>query len=326
MTERRLAFDTRAYVKPGSRKEAFASQLTAYVREASEGEKIADRVNYYRLVKVLGEDGQPAKVVDPNLSSEDISVFYVYKTEINKRESLAGNKMRTGVLENPSNTSMLWISPSGGESNYREGRMVIQANDPDGADCYGICLPESFTRFLEVSKQLTGFLEIDAISGIEELRETPITLPIPEEELLFLMKKVIPELDEVWDYIASGKAKSKKDKVYHDAQWVAERVRPMIVAARTPMDFIRAGAAAERLMISKGHKIGVSSCGERNIDLLGSSSPLSVSSSIRKPGMMSETSGGKKFIKNCGNCGRKLNRQMKAGDKCPFCGGTYLGC
>jgi len=321
----RLAFDIRAYVKPGSGKEAFTSQLTAYVREASEGVKTTDRVNYYRLVKTFGVDEQP-KIVDPRLGNKDISSFYVYETKIDERESAAGIRMRRAVMEGRVDSVMIWISPSGGESNYHEGRMVIQINDPNGADCYGICLPESFTRFLEVSRELTDFLEIDPISEIEKLRETPIMFPFPEEELLYLLKKVMPELNEVWDYIASGKAKLKGDRVFRDAQWVAERVGPMIERASTRLDFIMAGATAEKMMMSRGHKIGASTCGVRNTDVLRSRSPLSVFSSGYKTEMMSETPAKVKFIEKCGACGKQLNLWMKAGDKCPFCPGIYLGC
>jgi len=320
----RLAFDTRAYIGSNSEEKALAIQLTAYVREASEGAKIIDRVNYYRLKKILGKDGQ-FKIIEPDLGAKDISAFYVYETKIDERESSAGIRMRKAVIEGIPDTAMVWISPSGGESDYQEGRIVIQINDSSGADCYGICLPESFTKFLEVSERLTDFLKIDPVLEVEKLRETPFLVSVSEEEFFYLMKEVMPEFDELWDYISSGNAKSRKGKVYRDAQWVAKRVRPMIASARTRVDFIMAGATAEQLMVSRGHKIGASSCGVRNIDLLSSSSPLSASLSIR-PGTASETFGGKKFIKNCGNCGKKLNRQMKAGDKCPFCGGTYLGC
>lgn len=322
MVERK-AFDTARY----SHEEGFIGDLASLAIEFSVNLPLEKRINPFVLE--VATDG---RVVNPALGPSDVAEYYSDETELDRMEKEAGLKMRDCLLCEPEGALSIWISPPGGPLNYEEGRIVVGLNKEENGvrllESYGICTNHDPQHCLDISNQLNGSTNTDcAFDSPEDLRNKVFVVIPPDGEPWGFLRKIIP-MDNVWDSIESGQAHQVKQKALKDAQEVAHKTRPLLFNAQTEREYIHAGAYAERLMQARGWKMISGACGSLNGDLMNNEGMFIHSHFQLNP--TGEIVGAKteigKFVRRCGKCGKEINKVIKAGYRCPCCGGIYEGC
>ncbi len=323
----RLSLDPRSYIGQET-SGRLAVNLADIALEAGKG-TLEKRINPFKLVV---EDG---KVINPELGSEDVWVYYNSETELEKKETKAAIEIRHCLLNKPDGTLAVWLSPPNPKYDYQEGRITVGYNCTlDGIKTmksYGIAV-DSFTpeQFLSIGLRLAESTEdgYHFLNEPEDLRSTPIIFPLPENEYPWdYLEKFIP-LPAVWERIKSGEAEQKRQEVSRDAEEIAPEVQRKIQNAESFYGQIEAIRWAERQMAERGHKIDDSklTC---SILVLSTTTPYqhihtAIGTSGEVKGLM-VSSGEAKYVKNCGKCGRTINKKISAGYRC-ICGGIYKGC
>lgn len=321
MAERK-AFDTTRY----SHQNGLINDLASLAIESSVDLPLEKRVNPFVLE--VTNDG---RVINPALGSKDVIEYYSDTSELDRIEKGAGIKIRDCLLSEPDGTLSIWISPPGGPLEYEEGRVVVGFNREDSGtrflESYGICVDFSSQDCLEISKRLSNYTRSSqTISNSEDLRGKVFIITPPESKPWEFLREHVP-MNNVWDSIESGQVLHIKQQAIEDAGEVARTTMGLISVAQSEQDYIQAGAYAETFMRSKGWNIASGACGSLNGDLLASTGTFLHSHfQIGSEGnvIRAKTEMGK-FVKKCGNCGKEINKVIRAGYKCS-CGGIYEGC
>lgn len=321
MTERK-AFDTSRY----SHQPGLINDLASLAIESSVGLPLESRVNPFVL-----EDNGDGKVVNTALGPKDITKYYSETSELDRVEKEAGIKIKDCLLSQPEGTLSIWISPPGGPLDHDEGRMVVGLNKKIDTtrflESYGIPTNFSPKECLDISKRLSIHTNsVGLMLDPEDLRGEVFVIEPPDGKPWEFLRENIP-LDKVWDSIVSGKAHEIKQRAELDAHEISVRTMGMIKNARSEQDYIQAGAYAEMQMMDKGWNIGSGPCGSLNTDLLAKTRPFLHSHIQVDPnGNVTEVrQEAGKYVHNCGNCGKEINKVISSGYKCS-CGGTYEGC
>jgi hypothetical protein len=278
-----------------------------------------ERVNFFKLQI----DGN--KVINPELGPEDVSCFYSTENELTARETRAGMAIRQVLLEEPEHTLVIWFSPKNEEYKYKESRITVGykvVNDKGVKEMqsYGIPTDHSPEELLHIAWMLNEFCnEKNKLDNPEELRACPLIIHLPEAENPWdFLHEMVP-LEEVWESIRSGEAKKIREEVTKVAREVAPQVQMLLQAAHTPLQRIEAIRYGEKLMSERGFSIDYS-----KLTCLVSIATSEFSYTSFGPNNTLHK-GEKKFVRNCGVCGKKINAEIESGYKCT-CGGMYEGC
>jgi hypothetical protein len=325
----RKAFDLTRYLHDGTfNQKGFANHLADLSIETADNLPVHERITPFTLEVLLG-----GRVVDRSLDDRDVSGHYDEETEFQKKEKVAALKIRESLLTEPEGTVSVWISPPEGELNYKEGRITVGVSKTKAGvkqlESYGIPTQLTAEQNLLIAWRLAEFSDKDYshINHPEDLRSEVITFIPPDNSSPWeLLRELIP-MDEVWDAIETGGVKEVKEEAVSTALKVYEEVEYMIRAARTEQDYTDAGAYAERLMGERGRPIKSGPCGLTNSDLINQTTPFihtHISIDIQGKPTTSISERGN-FVKNCGKCGKSINRTISAGYQCA-CGGVYEGC
>lgn len=105
---------------------------------------------------------------------------------------------------------VIWISPPGGMSKYKESRVVVaKVVDINGGvvmDCLGICGNHSQKEGLGMAEKLLngGGVINGEVGKFDDLRSMPIGLGMGDEEALKLIQEVVV-IEGVWQALADGR-------------------------------------------------------------------------------------------------------------------------
>jgi hypothetical protein len=102
---------------------------------------------------------------------------------------------------------VVWISPK--SDIYEEGRLNINlpTANKDAFDPWGVPLLLNQKESFELGERLLqcGGISMDPINDVEHLREQPIGFKLAsDKDWLITLKKMIPEMNEVWNSIEQG--------------------------------------------------------------------------------------------------------------------------
>lgn len=326
MPRERLAFDTRSYTTSADEK-SLATNLADIAIEARIG-ALGERVNSYTLQV---KDGN---VINLELGEEDISAFFSWETELDRRETRAAHVIRDSLLTSPCGTVAVWFSPESREFGYLEGRVTVGYSRERGRvkEMESYCVPtEGLTSedLLHSAWRLTEFSnEHYTLNSPEDLRDTAVVFQLPEDEESpweFLRRYI--SLNEAWDTIINGEARQLREKALKDTQEMA----PGILFTLQEDESVRSQEEVLRFIQGKLSERGW------DIDTLKLQCPVLFRSSgydfifqfISMGGGgigMNIRSEVGKFVKNCGKCGVVINAVIGKGYTCRKCGGVYEGC
>lgn len=212
---------------------------------------------------------------------------------------------------------IFWISPSGGRSEYEDGRIVVgivEDTERVKINCRGIPLLNKPDEMWVMANKIIEFggNSIEEIKQVEDLREQALGLNfgIRNQEELWNFCESVFGVEEVWNVIRQGKDICRKKEI---ESVVSETLSDIKVrfGTFTESNSISAGALLENMMKYRGYLIEGGNHGGLNSDLtensfdkLFSESEISVKPEIRD---------GKKFCP----CGTELKDGASV---CPSCG------
>jgi len=212
---------------------------------------------------------------------------------------------------------IFWLSPSGGRSEYSDGRIVVgivEDREIVKINCRGIpILIEPDEMWLMANKIIEfGASSVEEIEKVEDLREQALGLNfgIKNEEELWNFCESVFGVEEVWNVIRQGKDVYRKKEI---EAVVGEALIDLRVrfGGFTESNSVSAGALLENMMRYRGYRIEGGNHGGLNSDLTESSfdklfseSEISVKPEIRD---------GKIFCP----CGTELKDGASV---CPSCG------
>lgn len=313
---------------------ALTEDLSALVLEASVNLPVQSRINPFTLT--LLPDG---RVVSDALGGDrDVSTYYSDETVLDRREKIAGLKMRSCLICEPPGTVAVWFSPSGGPLQYHDGRIVVGINgysDRDGnkvMHSYGIVTGKSSDELLAIGDRFTRRTQAHMrIADPEDLREEVFIIRNVHTNPFAILRREIP-MDEVWDAIEYGEADRMKARARQDAAEAFEVVKSLVNMDNLSAGegLILLGAALEQVMIGKGWGITSGACGTLNKDIRQESvadlmeKRYALNRTLAADQIMSETTE-KKYVHRCPKCGKAIESTISKGYTCT-CGGVYEGC
>ena len=320
---RERVFDTSLYkdLPEQVRTPVITEDLAGLVLEAGKNLPLEYRINPRKLV-IIGED-----VLDP-IEESSVLKSLSEESEFDLRETASARSFYRNLIFCPVGSSVFSVSAPGGEAGYLEGRVNVALRVSDEEiEFYGIPTRLSAEALLNKAILLNEHSQANVVfSDPEDLRETsiPVVIPPGKNPWVFL-NEVFPLDSEAWSVIRRGKPWIMKEKAKFDSHPVEEETSKQIGEAKTPLDYLYAGAKAERKMEMAGWVLNYSGCpGLFNSQILGMQrvgiAPfvIDVFGNVR--------SFEKKYIKNCGKCGVHIGKPISSGYHCPSCGGTYEGC
>ena len=148
----------------------------------------------------------------------------------------------------------------------------------------------------------------------EDLRAQPIFLNSKDQKNWLTLLRRHVNGDKVWDTIESGEDIMKKDEVLKKASIIYQKLFGHRSLCPSGYDDFRLKKVVKKAQL---------------MDLFGTSlvscppSSLTAFETFSKNAFLLPES---KFVKNCGQCGAKIEKVISAGFRCPCCGGTYEGC
>ncbi len=322
---RKKVFDTSLYkdLAPDAAQDSITEDLAGLVLEAGD-KPLKERVNPRRFKIIEGQ------IID-TVTGENIFGRWIPSDKLGKKENTSANLFYQHLQGNSEGAAILNISPSGGISPYKEGRINIGYKETDeDIVFYGIPTkldPETLRLIAAKALSLLGLRPsfIDSyIPTPDDLRNKAIPVNIPKgEDPWLLLSKILPLDGSIWESIFSGLPWKLKNEARAVAKEAATNARPMIERASSEYDYVHAGAYAERHMERAGFRIDHLGCpGVTNTQLLSDGSYTKDAYGNAR----ATTSGEGKFVHNCGNCGTPIFAVISAGYVCSKCGGTYKGC
>lgn len=242
--------------------------------------------------------------------------------------------------------TILWISPPSeerGKKGSHEARFCFYfkglVNNKPHIIIIAVCGKQTAEECLSLASQLNwnhGDNSVDIPEDEQQLREKPLLLFFPKGKVWQNLAEKFGN-QTVFEAIEKGKCFENKLEALEIAQEVYQKTQNKLLKAKTAGDYFWAGVEIERsILYSRKPLFSISSCGESYLDALTSNpqytNPFGGQfwgiNSLMLRNTLLYSSGGErgKLIRNCGACGRALNRYMTKGDTCPYCGGVYQGC
>jgi|GEM_PF-1696351 len=183
---------TEKYLITDARKQGKTEIALAY-RENRKGKKEHERISPYWLI--FDENGEPN---------------FEYGKDTKLKLAEAEGMRSLWELANENKEFLIWVSPSGGDEDYPEGRLVIGWVKERGKrtviECRGIPILESGQNLFQMTNDLInkGAVTMDEIRDTEDLRKEALGVNCKTwEEFLNLCENTFGN-HEVWKKIRSG--------------------------------------------------------------------------------------------------------------------------
>jgi len=243
------------------------------------------------------------------------------------------NELRSST-DLPPATAMIWISPPV-EGQYQEARLIvyqtIKVNNQKYLFFRAICSEHTAEECLGISQRLSPFISPDENlllpTDVEQLTATPLPLSIPENQSLATFFGQLIDLPEVWQAIAKGEDLKEKISVLEKTAAIVDSHYQSIGQASNFLDAWVVGTSLERALREKmNFALRSGPCGGLYSDLSSPSVRGILGVEISAKNYLGISEGSRKFIHNCGACGKELKMYMAKGDRCPYCHRVYEGC
>lgn len=319
MSPENLAYNIDSY--KGKSAQAFVADVSSLVLEASADQD--KRITPYILCAT------PEKtVISPAFGDTDISKLLKEKTPIDHLEGQATLKIKEIILTQEKPFVVVWISPPDENYGYKEGRLQVGFGKRQGffnvVENYDICVKWSAEDCLSLGKRLMSLSKEGEVNSTNDLRATPICLPLPEGEdpIDFIAQQI--DLPKVWENIKSGEAKKLQEKAVADANQAMEKLFGRVQKASTKEERVAVGAAIMSEMHSSGWDTSSDACpGSFYSD---SVTPYaSFSYQVGENGSVSlVNSEFGVFCRECPYCHRIINAKISPGYRCS-CGQVFTG-
>jgi len=212
---------------------------------------------------------------------------------------------------------IFWLSPSGGRSEYTDGRIVVgivKDREIVKIDCRGIPILVKSEEMFEMANKIInlGGNSINEIKQTEDLREQAlgINLDVRNQNQLWDFCENIFGMEEVWNVIKQGKDVYRKKEIESIVNETLSEIKVRF-GGFTENNSIHAGALLEKMMEQRGYQIEGGNHGGLNSDLTESSFDKLFSKS--EISVEPELKDGKRFCP----CGTELK---DGANVCPTCG------
>ena len=280
MEKLKLAFDASKYQdNPSSQTE----DTSGFFLEAGNrplNERINPRIfviRYFGIYEV-NDEGEVAE--------REISEGFSQKEDVlSKAETVGAKAFYNDLLRSPDDTIVVNISPPGGISEYKEGRINVAIKNEDTIEFYGI--PTHFTarellgrtRYLMSEWTSSNTLPINP----DELRSMAVSVKAPNGKNVWeFMSEVFPIDSNSWDQIINRRPWLFKEVTQAAAKIVTSETRLMFAQANSRNQFIEIGTYIEKRMTEiTGIMLNSSSCpGIFNQDVLFNNQLSTISTDI----------------------------------------------
>jgi hypothetical protein len=207
-------------------------------------------------------------------------------------------------LMNDGYEMVVWLSPK--SEIYEEGRLNImlktEVEGRLGFDPWGIPLLKDEKETMDLAEKLLAFggVTMDGIGGVEDLREEPIGFHLENEDWVEKCRELMPEYEEVWDFIKKGGVEENMEKIVEEVRWAKKIAKGNNVVFE--MEMFKRGY---ELNVAGGHGGSWLSQAGRGVGL------FEIFDSLKIIGKMDER------LSKCEGCGCYF---MKKKGKCPKCG------
>ena len=270
---------------------------------------------YYEIGK--DEVGVVARVFQEERKLADLKLRVVhaqiYDRERVERDNWEFNKhaesekkatINVFELMNDGYEMVVWLSPE--SEIYEEGRLNImlrtEVEGRMGFDPWGIPLLKNEKETMDLAEKLLAFggVTMDGIGGVEDLREEPIGFNLKNEDWVEKCRELMPEYEEVWDFIKKGGVEENMEKIVEEVGQAKKIAKGNNVVFE--MEMFKRGY---ELNVAGGHGGSWLSQAGRGVGL------FEIFDSLKIIGKMDER------LSKCEGCGCYF---MKKKGKCPKCG------
>lgn len=265
-------------------------------------------------------------VINPGINkTKDVESYYSDETLQTRDEKVAGLKIRQAVKDEPADTLVAWISPPGGEFDYKEGRFEIgRVRELLGIkilQCYGIPMKEVTPDYCEsLFLMLEEFSDKSSqnINSPDDLRDKISIFNSADNSFwLDFLSHALPEMSEIFAKIKDGEVHHLKMKAIKDAKEEIKKEFEDVEISKK--NLISTGARIEWGMQSRGWDLSGGGCGYLNSDLIG----------MQNVGFFGTTlffgsEARPMFVKKCPYCDKEYNKILLPGFKCN-CGQIFKG-
>ncbi len=251
---------------------------------------------------------------DKKLISPQTGVFIEDSVEkdsvIGKKEFEAFEKIQRWATENESGI-VIWISPPHSERSSDTKIIISEIAVEDKTKLLfnrAVLLDIDTEHCLKIANTILDEDTGDVFSG-EDLRRQPLFLSADQEVEWTLLLGLHPDATRACYIIQKGDDLREKEMALKAAVPIYESF--LIGEAGYDDHLVREG-------VEKARGSGV-------FGTSSASCPPSIDTSFEVFYSHSHQADGLKFVKNCGNCGKGINKLIKKGYQCK-CGGVYKGC
>lgn len=294
-----LVFDVSLYkdLPQETRKRTMQEDLAGLVIEAGNSE-LEKRINprKFKIVKT--------QVIEENKDGEQKNVLkgLKFETELNKKESKAAISFYEHLLSFDNSISIS-ISPSGGDGNYKEGRVNVGFRKQNEIEFYGIPTHLSPDHLMQRSIAISNLtLNKTTVFSPEDLREISIPIILNEDDdPIEFLQEIFPLDSNAWEVIDNKDPWEIKEEALKDAKKPSENGARMINKNTHAYQFINIGAQMEMEMKLKGWELKSSACpGQLNSQIKNS-----VNSTVDSFGNTRIAVSWEYHSGNCINCGAR---------------------
>ena len=265
-----------------------------------ETKKIPDP--YFFIIGDKGKLISPMTGIPVEKSVEKISV-------VGRKEFEALLKIQDWSAVKTDNEVAVWISPPF-KNKYPTSKVIVSEKVNDTMLFNrAILLDLDEAECLNLACQLTSLNESSfTFVSHEELRGQPIFLKPPEETSWSQLLEKAIDSPETWKLINTQQDIREKEKALTSAEVIYSEL------------FETAGSMGIENAFEKA--VLLDTFGDHAV----SCPPSSTSTAFETFYKNSLHVEGGKYVKNCGKCGKKIEKVIHAGHRCSKCGGTYEGC
>ena len=259
MEKLKLAFDASKYQdNPSSQTE----DTSGFFLEAGNrplNERINPRIFVIRYFGIYeaNDEGEVAE--------REISEGFSQKEDVlSKAETVGAKAFYNDLLRSPNNTIVINISPPGGISEYKEGRINVAIKNENTIEFYGI--PTHLTARELLSRTVYLMSEWTSLSVFpldpDKLRSIAVSVEAPNEKNVWeFMSEIFPIDNDCWDQIINLRPWLFKEVTQEAAKVVTNETRPMFAQASSRNHFIEIGTYIEKRMTElTGIMLNSSSC------------------------------------------------------------------
>jgi len=236
---------------------------------------IRERINPFTLTLKYDDLGNPIVTNDELDPTIDVLNYYSSETDLKAKEKRAAEMIRDHLIKLPHGTISVWFSPQHdvdvelgrNEIPYTESRITVgyvtQAGESKFMKSYAIPASLEPQQMLLAAWRLAEFNNTKdfKLETPEDLRSTPVDLPLPHGESPWEFLSRYIETPDAWEIINSGEADNKRGEKLKAIDAIAPSVLSKILNAKSPLEQVSAMNFARTQMARAGLNIDTARLG-----------------------------------------------------------------